>query len=670
MKAEKPEGKRGAVYLRVSTDFQESASQREQVQRWLDKHTLAARWYVDDEGRNSRHKSEKREQFQRLMDDIALGLYDWVAVDAQDRIGFKHTFEFGSFIHHLLNHRCHLWSVTHGHLSDIYDPACQIMGSVGGVTSQREQHDKSERVIRGKISKFRQGTYPGGNVPYGLDVVILGPDKNEKWRVEYVGKNQRKKVYPDGRVERYDGEKNFPRYDATDTPYLAWSKDEIKKKIIQFIFSWYDREAIATAAIARWLNKQNILTQTGRCWQGIDVRTLLRNPIYKGVIAGGKEASGDFFRIKNGEMAKVDWQGNCIPRRENRPLEECIISTEYSLPGIIPEDQWARIQAKLGSPNRKPPRSESLWLKPFLFCGHCGKAMRGWHSKNSRSPACYVCATYVNNHLIPRERRGECPCRRHQVPHDLVEKLVTEYLEEISDKTAVLLQARQDEVDRQLEPWIKERERQSDKFWDTAKKMMSWCAANMPPEDMDRIGDEGLLNVFDLYSTRQREKLKAEIAEKEKDLDAKLDAFANLPKAARERASAKLEALANEINALKAEMEPLSEQAREAYNEMKRLATDLERARDALTGKTSRAKTEDLHRVIRKIIVYFKHTDRRGRRAGYELVKVVIEPVVETGLSQKTYDENADSIRTVGCSFATQKTRTCRWPILSTKSQR
>jgi hypothetical protein len=60
--------------------------------------------------------------------------------------------------------------------------------------------------------------------------------------------------------------------------------------------------------------------------------------------------------------------------------------------------------------------------------------MRGWHSKNSRSPACYVCATYLDSHLVPKERRATCSCRRHQVPHDLVYRLVNEYLEETSTK--------------------------------------------------------------------------------------------------------------------------------------------------------------------------------------------------------------------------------------------
>jgi DNA invertase Pin-like site-specific DNA recombinase len=315
-KLDKPEGTRGAVYLRCSSDLQESQSQREEVQRWLDKHGLTARWYTDDEGRNSRHKSEKREQFQRLMDDVRLGMVDWIVVDAQDRMGFKHAFEFGSFVNLLLDHRCHLWSVHQGHLSNIDDASCQIMGSVGGVTSRSEQNTKSERVIRGKISKFHKGTYPGGNVSFGLDVAIIGPDGKEKWRVEYLSKNERKKVYPDGRTERYDGPRNFPRYDAEDTPYYAWTKDKVKIKTIKFIFSWYDREAIATSAIARWLNKQNILTQTGRLWQGIDVRTLLRNPIYKGIIAGGKEASGDFYRITKGESVPVQWDGNIVPKRE------------------------------------------------------------------------------------------------------------------------------------------------------------------------------------------------------------------------------------------------------------------------------------------------------------------------------------------------------------------
>jgi chromosome segregation ATPase len=222
------------------------------------------------------------------------------------------------------------------------------------------------------------------------------------------------------------------------------------------------------------------------------------------------------------------------------------------------------------------------------------------------------------------------------------------------------LQARQDEVDRQLEPWVKEREKQNDKFWETTNKMMAFAMKHFAEDDLKDLTHTtgSFLDLFDLYAARHRTQLEHDIKSKEKELSDKLDAFAELPKSARKTAGDKLEILAQEVESLKAELQPLSEQARAAYNETKRLSTDLQRAKDALNRKSNRAKVEDLYRVIKSITCHFKHTDGRGRNPGYQLVNVTIEPVVATGLPTKAYDTEDDGIRPVGCSFATQKTRT------------
>ena len=74
-----------AVYLRVSTDDQDHASQRAEAIRWLDRQGIAGEkveWYVDTEsGRKS-----SRPAFDKLQTDIAKARRTTVLVFALDRI--------------------------------------------------------------------------------------------------------------------------------------------------------------------------------------------------------------------------------------------------------------------------------------------------------------------------------------------------------------------------------------------------------------------------------------------------------------------------------------------------------------------------------------------------------------------------------------------------------
>ena len=93
----KPTGNRGAGYIRVShgdteaNEFrrnQDPAAQRVMIEQWAARHgKTISRWYMDVEGRNPRDMAHKREQFQQLLKDVQAGLWDWVVVDSQDRIG-------------------------------------------------------------------------------------------------------------------------------------------------------------------------------------------------------------------------------------------------------------------------------------------------------------------------------------------------------------------------------------------------------------------------------------------------------------------------------------------------------------------------------------------------------------------------------------------------------
>src|SRR5262245_4856695 len=140
----KPTGKRGAAYIRVSHgEKQNPERQREAIRSWAEKAGVSVNdWYEDIVGRNPRDLAEDREQFQRMLEDVKSGKWDWIVVDSQDRFGVKDQYEYGYFVHIFRQHDCELWGVGQGLLSST-DDAAVFVTTVGNQTSSKEQKEKA-----------------------------------------------------------------------------------------------------------------------------------------------------------------------------------------------------------------------------------------------------------------------------------------------------------------------------------------------------------------------------------------------------------------------------------------------------------------------------------------------------------------------------------------------
>lgn len=107
-----PPADRCAWYLRVSTPKQKLEHQREHVARFCEQ---AGVRIPDDQrydDKEARHKSAKRERFQRLLDGVQAGRLDWIIICSFDRWGIADVDEFFEFRRRLLNHDVQLWSVV------------------------------------------------------------------------------------------------------------------------------------------------------------------------------------------------------------------------------------------------------------------------------------------------------------------------------------------------------------------------------------------------------------------------------------------------------------------------------------------------------------------------------------------------------------------------------
>lgn len=167
MKSQKPSGGRGVAYIRVSSDKQDTKSQKAAIQRWLDEHGLTVeRWYEDI---GSRDVAYKRADFQRLLKDVENGQIDWIIVYSKDRFGTKNSYEFGRFANHLQEHDCHLWSVSQGCLTADDDSGVteilaavdsRFTGHTGAVNSLVFSPDGLRAVSGGKDKTLRVWKLP------------------------------------------------------------------------------------------------------------------------------------------------------------------------------------------------------------------------------------------------------------------------------------------------------------------------------------------------------------------------------------------------------------------------------------------------------------------------------------------------------------------------------
>ncbi|OYW13535.1 MAG: hypothetical protein B7Z55_16710, partial [Planctomycetales bacterium 12-60-4] len=196
-----------------------------------------------------------------------------------------------------------------------------LEGGLGAETSEKEQKDKSWRVIQALILKARRGEWSGGHIAYGMDVGCYAPDGHEKWRVIVEGREQigskpgkngklrrinsthRIKVFPNGETERFDGNRNFPASDEYDTLRQTPSKDETKMAVIREAFSKFATEEISPTQIATFLNTMCISHHYAERWEHYHVREMLKNPIYVGFQRWNSNGQGRFFEF----VLKSDW---------------------------------------------------------------------------------------------------------------------------------------------------------------------------------------------------------------------------------------------------------------------------------------------------------------------------------------------------------------------------
>jgi site-specific DNA recombinase len=354
------------AYYRMSTDDQTTSvpAQRAAVQRMAkDKGYRILRDYID-EG-ISGDATEKRKAFQRMIADAeARGDFRAVLCWDQDRFGRFDSIEAGRWIYPLRQAGIKLVTVTQG-VIDWSDFAGRVLYSIQQEGKHQFLRDLSRNTLRGMAEKAKAGQWVCGRPPLGY---VIGPD---------------------GRLQLGN-----PQAVAT----------------VREIFARY-LSGMSLRGLVEHLNASGRRTATGRPWEYVGVRFVLKNANYTGDFHWNLRSDSKYSTLRKGQV-----DGTPTERRETDQADWVIVPGTH--PPIVDHATYLAAQERLKSNRHRStpkPNGGGFVLSGLLRCAACGSAMVG----NTYSGlSYYLCGGYFH--------RGANFCGRNSVrQEELVDQVTT-----------------------------------------------------------------------------------------------------------------------------------------------------------------------------------------------------------------------------------------------------
>jgi DNA invertase Pin-like site-specific DNA recombinase len=306
--------------------------QYEAIKAFLKQHDVSIpdRLWFEDRGW-ARDFDKVRPRFNDLLACARQGKVRWIIIDSLDRFGAKSVKRLFGYLGELEDAGCLLYDCADGREWTSDDDGTEISAWVAGKTSSREQREKSKRTLGGMLARAKAGEWLGGPPKLGFDVGCFDrATGKELWRVVFEGRDvagtemrkgklrnvyhiKRKRVYPDGRTERLDGNVVFRTSKDDQVLRIVPSQDKAKLAAVKELFRRYATEAVAYFALAKWLNSLGITNSFGKEFQGQDVAKMLTDQAYLGFPTfRGSHDGGD-----GGSPGDID--GNLVFRRRPMP---------------------------------------------------------------------------------------------------------------------------------------------------------------------------------------------------------------------------------------------------------------------------------------------------------------------------------------------------------------
>ncbi|MDU0332574.1 recombinase family protein [Paenibacillus sp. 3LSP] len=213
--------------------------------------------------------------------------------------------------------------------------------------SRREYKTINRRQQRGRKDAVKEGKFPGNKAPYG-----------------YVRK----------KLEKEKGYTLEPHPDQAP--------------IVKLIFDMYVNQNVGSGMIANYLKKTGVPTALGSVWEVQTVTSILKNPIYYGLVTWGRRS-----------QVKARHKGVTIKSRPRTPRDKWVVGEGRHEP-LVTKEMWDRAQEIMASHrNHTGPRGViASSLAGIVKCKLCGKAMvRRTYTRN-QAPT-LICTTRGCNNI-------------------------------------------------------------------------------------------------------------------------------------------------------------------------------------------------------------------------------------------------------------------------------
>jgi DNA invertase Pin-like site-specific DNA recombinase len=148
--------KHHAIYMRVSTKRQDTASQEPELKRWAESHEGDCCWYQD----TFTGTSMDRPGFRQLIRDMEMGLVDTLVVWRLDRLG-RTAKGLTSLFEDLVRWKVNLISLKDG--LDLITPSGRLMANILAGVAEYETEVRAERILAGQAAARIRGIRWGGS---------------------------------------------------------------------------------------------------------------------------------------------------------------------------------------------------------------------------------------------------------------------------------------------------------------------------------------------------------------------------------------------------------------------------------------------------------------------------------------------------------------------------
>ena len=150
--------KHHALYMRVSTKHQDTASQEPELRRWTETHEGECRWYHD----TYTGTSMDRPGFRLLLKNMEVGAVDTLVVWRLDRLG-RTAKGLINLFDDLICWKINLVSLRDG--LDLLTPSGRLMANILAGVAAFETEIRAERILAGQAAARSRGVRWGGSTP-------------------------------------------------------------------------------------------------------------------------------------------------------------------------------------------------------------------------------------------------------------------------------------------------------------------------------------------------------------------------------------------------------------------------------------------------------------------------------------------------------------------------